>query len=95
MTHADFNRLYDAGEIIVKVYSGVIDETEKSIEAFEYGGKFYLRIHSIFKYTLDRTTECGKRYRMSKENHFIKEFDNKEHANNYFKKAAHGLTRVL
>lgn len=96
MTHEEFNRLYDNGEIVVKIWAGTFEDgTKKSIEAFEHCGKFYLRIHSVLPYVLDRTAECGKRYRMTKESHFIKEFDNKNHANAYFKKAAQGLNRVI
>ena len=99
MTHEEFNSLYNNGKISLKIYSGTINENgnqvEKSIEAFEHDGKFYLRIHSSFDYILDRTAECGKRYKMRKENHFIKEFNNKNHANNYFKKIANGLQRII
>lgn len=94
MTHEEFNRLYNDGIISVKIYSGIVDETEKSIEAFEYNEKFYLRIHSVFRYVTG-TRAYGKRYRMTRESHFIKEFDNKKQANSYFKKASDGLTRVL
>ena len=93
MTHEEFNELYDNGKITVKIYSGVIDGVEKCIEAFEYNGKFYLRIHSVFKYVTGERA-FGKRYRMSRESHYIKEFDNRKVAINYFKKAAEGLKRI-
>ena len=79
MTHEEFNELYDNGKITVKIYSGVIDGVEKCIEAFEY-------------VTGERA--FGKRYRMSRESHYIKEFDNRKVAINYFKKAAEGLKRI-
>lgn len=94
MTNELFWELYDNGKIQVKIYSGVVDDTEKSIEAFEYNGKFYLRIHSVHKYVTGER-RFGKQYRMSKESHYIKEFDTRRHANRYFKKAAQGLARVI
>lgn len=93
MTNDLFWELYNNGEIQVKIYSGVVDDIEKSVEAFEHNGKFYLRIHSVYNYVTGER-KFGKRYRMSRESHYIKEFDNKDHANNYFKKAAQGLARV-
>ena len=93
MTHDEFWRLYDSGEISVKVYSGKVGDTEKSVEAFEYGGKFFLRIHNSREYVTG-TRAWGKRYRMTNESHVIKEFDSKRSANAYFKKAAAGLVRV-
>lgn len=100
MTHQEFNRLYDNGEISVKVFQQVEtvnqgDEQEKTIEAFEYNGKFFLRIHTLLRYKLDRRAECGKVYNMAKESHFIKEFDDKWYANNYFKKIAPNCVRIL
>ena len=94
MTHEEFNNLYDTGKISVKIYTGVVDGAEKCIEAFSYNGKFYLRLHIVLRYTLDRQAECGKKYRMTKESHFIKEFDCKESANAYFRKAANGLKKI-
>lgn len=90
MTHQEFNRLYDNGKISVKIYSGFVDEVEKTIEAFTFDGKFYLRIHSVFRYVTGER-KFGKRYRMTKESHFIKEFGTREKANAYFRKAAVGL----
>lgn len=95
MTNDMFWELYDSGRISVKIWDGVVDEVRKSIEAFEFNDKFYLRIHTEYEYVLDRRAECGKRYRMCKENHFFKEFDNRKSANAYFKKAAQGLRRVV
>jgi len=93
MTHDKFWDLYNNGEIQVKVWDGEIDGVQKSVEAFEYDGKFFLRIHSVYRYVTGER-KFGKRYRMSKESHFIKEFNSKEHANAYFKKAAQGLKKV-
>lgn len=93
MTHEEFWELYDSGKITVKIWAGIVDETEKSVEAFEYNGKFFLRIHSEYTYVTGERA-WGKRYRMSRASNFIKEFDSKAHANNYFKKVAEGLTRV-
>lgn len=93
MTHEQFNSLYNDGKITLKIYSGTVDGVEKCIEAFEYDGKFYLRIHSAFKYVTGRRSN-GKRYGMTRESHYIKEFESREHANNYFKKASEGLVRI-
>ena len=94
MTHEEFNALYDNGLISVKIYQGMIDKEERTIEAFEWQGKYYLRIHKVLKYTTSRRSN-GKKYAMSKESHFIKEFDTATHANNYFKKVSEGqLKRV-
>ena len=96
MTHDDFWDLYDSGKISVKVYSGVVDGVEKEIEAFEFGGKFFLRIHFVDDYVkTTRVRGVKKRYAMQSRSDFIKEFDNKGSANRYFKKASVGLTRIL
>ena len=95
MTHEEFNSLYDNGIITVKIFEAVEEDgTEKSVEAFEYDGKYWLRIHSVLRYILDRQAECGKKYRMAKESHFIKEFVSKEQANRYFKKISNNFKRV-
>lgn len=94
MTNEIFWELYDNGSINVKIWDGVVDGVKKSIEAFAFDGKFYLRVHSVFEYTTGERAR-GKSYKMSKESHFIKEFDSKERANAYFKKAAEGLKRVV
>lgn len=94
MTHEEFWDLYDNNQITVKVFDGELDGEHKSVEAFEYNGKFYLRIHTSYQYTTGRRA-WGKRYRMSKNSDYIKEFDTKQHANNYFKKAFSGLPRVI
>lgn len=93
MNNALFWHLYSNGKINVKIYSGIIDDTEVFIEAFEYENKFYLRIHKIYRYTTGRRSN-GKKYNMTNESHFIKEFDDRNHANNYFKKIAKGIKRV-
>lgn len=93
VTHKEFNYLYDRGVIDVKIWGGVVGGVEKMIEAFEYGGKFFLRIHSIRAYVTKKRNN-GKCYRMTNENHIIKEFAEREYANNYFKKAAEGLDRI-
>ncbi len=92
MTHNEFNKLYANGEIVIKTYGNEasgLDKEEKTIEAFEYNGRFYLRIHKVYRY-LTGERRCGKRYKMTKESHFIKEFETKQQANNYFKKVAEG-----
>ena len=95
MEHSEFNRLYDNGEISVKIFQAVEEDgVEKTVESFEYNGKYYLRIHSVFKYVTGER-KFGKKYRMSKESHFIKEFDTKEHANNYFLKISNNFKRIV
>lgn len=93
MTHEQYWELYDNGEISVKIWDGIVNEVHKTVEAFEYGDKFFLRIHNAFSYVTG-VRKYGKRYRMSKESHVIKEFGNRESANAYFKKVAEGLKRV-
>lgn len=95
MEHSEFNRLYDNGEINIKIFQTVEEDgTEKTVESFEYNGKYYLRIHSVFRYICDRSSENGKKYRMTRESHFIKEFDSKKHANNYFLKISKNFKRI-
>lgn len=61
------------------------------IVAFEYDSKYYLRIYIRYpNYTCDRTPSNGKRYRMSRDYCYIKEFNDKVQANNYFKKVVKG-----
>lgn len=95
MEHSEFNRLYDNGEISVKIFQAVEEDgTEKTVESFEYNGKYYLRIHNIFRYVTGER-KFGKKYRMSKESYFIKEFDTKAHANNYFLKISNNFKRIV
>lgn len=95
MEHSEFNRLYDNGEINIKIFQTVEEDgTEKTVESFEYNGKYYLRIHSVFRYVTGERA-FGKKYRMSRESHFIKEFDSKEHANNYFLKISNNFKRIM
>lgn len=94
MTHREFNELYNNGEISVKIYSGTMsDGVNRTIEAFEYCGKYYLRIHNVFYYVTG-TRRFDKRYKMSRESHIIKEFNDRDYALNYFKKCSVGLNRV-
>ena len=88
-----FWELYNNGKINVKIYYGIIDDVETSVEAFEYENKFYLRIHKIYRYTTGRRSN-GKKYKMTNESHFIKEFDNRNQANSYFKKVAKNLKKI-
>lgn len=95
MTHEEFNRLYDAGIISVKIWDGMDGDTHKTVEAYQYGGMYYLRIHCVTRYTTGKRGPCGKRYAMTRESHYIKGFQTREAANRYFAKAAAGLRRVL
>lgn len=104
MTHEEFRRLYEAGEIEVKIFAGdktikcpdgaVEDETNehREVEAFEYNGKFFMRLHVESRWTYYKTKKYGKRrVRAGDDSHFIKEFDTKAHANNYYKKFTSGF----
>lgn len=86
MTNEMFWRLYNGGEINVKCFEFEKEKKHVEVSAFEYADKYFLRICTTSKpYTLDRTAECGKRYRMGYHSCTIKEFDNRESANRYFK----------
>ena len=102
MTHEEFRRLYETGRIVVKVFEGestiipcgaiekVVKE-RRTIEAFEYRGKYFLRIHIEARWSIYRNRgKVQGRLMRDRDEHFIKEFDNKAHANNYFKKLADG-----
>ena len=103
MTHEDFNRLYDSGEIAVKVFVGEapIDRVDadgnavierREVEAFEYNGKFFLRLHKTAKWTsMGRKKHRQARLMRLDESHFIKEFETRAQANNYFRKFAEGF----
>lgn len=95
MTHDEFNRLYDAGLISLKIWDGMDGETQKTVEACQYSGKYYLRVHCITHYKTGKRGPRGKCYAMTRESHYIKEFQTREAANRYFAKAAAGLRRIL
>lgn len=85
MTNELFWKLFNAGDINAKTF--VFRKENKTVEvsAFEYNEKFYLRIVTDGDpYILDRTAECGKKYRMGYHHCTIKEFTNKNSANKYF-----------
>lgn len=94
MTHQDFRKLHDASLLALKIYKGNIDGEDRTVEAFEWDGKYYLRIHKVFRYVTGQRSN-GKRYKMARESHIIKEFDSKAQANNYFKKVADGQLRRI
>lgn len=94
MNNELFWKLYNSNNISVKTYAGTEDNgTEKEVSAFEHDGKYYLRIVTDFKYILDRTATCGKKFRMCRHNCFFKEFQSRESANNYFKKVVSGMKK--
>ena len=85
--------LYKAGKIVVKTFVREFDEygNKEAVEAFEYAGKFYLRFHLFRRYGSNRKN--GKFYVLYHSplySVFIKEFDTKERANNYYKKVVTG-----
>ena len=105
MTHEEFNRLYDNGEIAVKIFAGdktircpegaVESETNehREVEAFEYNGKFFMRLHVESRWTYYRQVRHRRKLcRGGDDSHYIREFDTKAHANNYFKKFAEGTS---
>lgn len=90
MTNEKFFDLYESGEITVKAFG---DENGSEIAAFEYNGKYFLR----FALRTDAISWNGKKKIVIKNGwikNFIKEFDTKEQANNYFKKAAKGFQKI-
>ena len=86
MTNELFWKLYNSGEINIVIFEFKKERRDIEIDAFEYANKYYLRICTVYEpYTLDRTAECGKRYRVRYNTCNIKEFNNKYSANKYFK----------
>ena len=63
------------------------DNSPNYCEAFEYDGKYYLRFDLHY---IKRTGNTA--YRMGKA--FIKSFDNKVYANNYFKKVFRNMIKL-
>lgn len=85
MDNAKFWKLYDSNEVNIKVYEFKQPHQTVEVDAFEYDNKFYLRIViNGESYVLDRTAECGKKYRMNPHYCYIKEFNNRNTANKYF-----------
>jgi len=89
MTHEQFWKLYESHEIQCKIFSYENREADNGelalgeVIAFEYEGKYYLRIARNY---------APKGYRRRYKNggwsdSFFKTFDTKEAANAYFKKA--------
>ena len=91
MTHKEFWDLYERKKIQLSIFQGIVDNgdgynpTQKTAEAFQHNGKYFLRVHTNYEYTTGRRSN-GKRYKMEKSWDAIKEFDNKSSANSYFKK---------
>ena len=105
MTHEQFWNLYDsnrlenlsiwrkAQEDIDPEFSDFMNE----VIAFAHEGKYYLRIVQFNGYTVWWVGRRGNRKVIRdgvRTRSFIKEFDTKAHANNYFKKAAAGYKKV-
>ena len=90
MTKHEFWKLYDSGAICCKVFEWRDGLESKEVSAFEYDGKFFLRItnETAGSSWVDNT---GKnRHTRGSINTQIKEFNSKAHANNYFKKVFEG-----
>lgn len=94
MTHQEFNKLYETDQITIKIFQGVVDKEERTVESFEWQGKYYLRIHKVFRYTTNKRSN-GYKYNMTKESHVIKEFDTADQANNYYKKVSNGQLKRI
>ena len=96
MTQEMFWKLFESGEIEYKIFSyenSAADNGELAkgeVIAFEHGGKYYLRVCNNY---------APKGYRKRYKNGgwgwaSIKEFDTKQQANNYFKKAFRDFHKV-
>lgn len=88
-----FLDLYESGNITVTTFCRTFDEygNKEYIEAFEHNGKFYLRFYLFKRYSVNR--KIGKVYVLYHSplySSYIKEFDTKEKANNYYLKVVNG-----
>lgn len=108
MNHSEFWNLYDNGKLEnYKVWrreeeidtQGEFDCNgfNSEIESFVYNGKYYLRCVLFAGYEIRWVGR--KAHRTPKRdgvrvNSWIKEFDNKNQANAYFKKVAVGFSKV-
>ena len=108
MTNHEFFELYDNGKLEnVKLWhrpetietngdfecDGFLSE----IVSFTYGNKYYLRFVLFAGYEVRYVGRYAHRTAKRdgvRTNSYIKEFDNKNHANAYFKKAAIGFTKA-
>lgn len=93
MDNQKMTELYKDGKINVQTFTRVFDEygNEECVEAFEYENKFYLRFNLFKQYSSNRVK--GKFYVFHDYplySTFIKEFDTKQRANNYYKKVTAG-----
>ena len=93
MTQQEFWNLHDSGTIECKIFVWEDEYDRKTVEAFEYNGKFFLR---IIDEVGGRSWYSEVKHRMTHTRGYIntriKEFDTKAHANNYFKKVFEGYT---
>ena len=89
MTQTEFWELYNNGTLNAKLYDFSQGEDVTEVVAFEYEGKYFLRVFSRHPYLLHRCV--GRKYsrdvtyHMPGEHCCIKEFETKDHANAYFK----------
>ena len=104
MTHSEFWKLMDAGDLVnLSIWRKEQEDIDPEFQdfrnevvAFTYNGKFYLRIVRFCGYDGIYTGRGGNRHFVRKAVHrssYIKEFESKHSANAYFKKAAAGYTR--
>lgn len=85
MDNRMFSQLYDDRQISPKFISFRKEDKDYEVASFEYDGKYYLRIViDGDPYSLDRTAECRKTYRMKYHHCSFKEFSSKDSANRYF-----------
>lgn len=97
MEQKEFWSLYDAGRLQcltrweheIKVEDASFTE---EMVCFKYDGKFYIRFTKLGRWEMNYRT--NKRTGRALSYGFIKEFDNKDRANNYFKKCKEGFALV-
>lgn len=105
MTHAEFWELYNAGKLEnVSVWRKEQEDIDpefssfrNEVIAFVYDGKFFLRIVQFNGYTVWWVGRGSKRHVIRdgvRTYSAIKEFDNKNAANAYFKKCAAGYAKA-
>lgn len=98
MTQAEFWKLYDNGELenVSHWYRKDAEDFTSEIIAFAYDGKYYLRIVQFNGYYTWHVGHGSSRHVVRdgvRTWSVIKEFDNKNSANAYFKKCAAGYTK--
>jgi len=105
MTRQEFWNLYNADKLEnVSIWRKAQEDIDpefsdfmNEVVAFTYNGKYYLRLVQFNGYTVWFVGRRGHRHPKRdgvRTWDYIKEFDTKERANAYFKKAAAGYKKV-